>query len=170
MQYKTATTHGILVPPQSPQKESSCAPQGLLLERVYPGTDKHDWNNQCFSILKTLYPKHRSRGGQASAAGQRRALPVPQPAVPTGDTHRKAVLETHLQQRLHAQPAFSYIPKSLHKKGWWLNEFLCKPFLQYPVTDGRLDRHSLLHFVYFTNISTLSTVHCFLASPATLEI
>lgn len=86
MQYKTATTHGILVPPQSPQKESSCAPQGLLLERVHPGTDKHDWNNQCFSILKTLYPKHRSRGGQASAAGQPRALPVPQPAVPT-ETH-----------------------------------------------------------------------------------
>lgn len=117
MQFKTATTHGILVPPQSPQKESSCAPQGLLLERVYPGTDKHDWNNQCFSILKTLYPKHRSRGGQASAAGQPRALPVPQPAVPTGDTHRKAVLETHLQQPCMPSLLSPTFPRASIKRG-----------------------------------------------------
>lgn len=154
--------------PSEPTKENSYAPQGLLLQRVYVS---RSWQTNT-----TLYPKHRNRcaGGQASAACQPRALPMPQPA---GDTQRKAVLEgegsvpLHLQQHLHTQPAFSYIPKSLHKKGWWLDELsadCCASHTSISCYWWEID--TLIHFVYLANISPLSTAHCLLTLLATLEM
>lgn len=89
---RTVTIHRILwllrAHERTPVHPGAC----FWKECIQELTNRHDWNNQCFSIPRTLSPKHRNRD-------LLKARPV-QPAspghclfhsqqAPTGDTLRK---------------------------------------------------------------------------------
>lgn len=109
------------VPHQSPHKENSYAPQGLLLERVYPGAAKQTWH----FIPSTETDVLEARPVQPASPGH---CPCHSQQVPTGDTQRKAGLEgegsvasicTSTCTPSLLPPTF---PRASIKMGWWLDE------------------------------------------------
>lgn len=126
------TTHRILCLLRAHERRTPVHPRACFWkECIQELTNKHDWNNQCFPIPRTLSPKHRNRDVLETRAVQPASpghCPFHSQQVTTGNTQRKAVLEgessgaLYLEQYQHTQLAFSYIPKSLHKKGCWLDE------------------------------------------------
>lgn len=100
-------------------------------KRIWELTNTHHWNNQCFSIPTTFSPKHTKRESMSEA----RPL---KPASLGLRTHFMA--SRYLRQRhwgtsvsegdgclcqnnsCSMQPAFSYTPGSLYKKGCWLDD------------------------------------------------
>lgn len=106
-------------PPRSPQKESAYAPQGLLLQRVYPGVNKQDTLSQA-QEQKCWRPGQCSLPAQSTArATASRYLQETQRGNPQrGKLCRKGrALGLICYSTFTPSPAFSYIPKSLHKKG-----------------------------------------------------